>query len=552
MPTSKTDQVSPVGPEDGNLSSSSSDIRKGKEGFVATEGISEDDKGKLHYVRRGQEIDDHDTDLIAGYEADHMRARALLTSEEEKKLLRRIDWHIMPLCAIAFLLKNIDANNVSNARIMNRGSDQNILKQLGMTANEFNFVSTIYYIPYIIAEAPSNLFIKRMSPSTWQSRIMITWGIVLCCHAAVKNKEGLYAARFFLGLFEAGLFPGVILQLCYWYRPDEMSRRLLYFYILGNFSTVISGVLAFAFDGVSGKGALSGWQWLFLVEGLATIVFGVVLFFCLPDFPPTAKWLSEKEKAFVQARLPINAPRSAESNFKLREIFTSLKDTKMWLFTLCWATFTVGTYGLTFYQPTVIANLGFTSIAKSQLLNIPTAVLTISIIGILGLWADTARLPRPLYPLALLIAIMACYSVLYTFPNTGGVYAATIIAASCASSWYPMMWPWRVQTTERATGSAFSIGFVNSYGQIGGALGPQIFRSQYAPHYTVSFAIAMSLVGCAIVMNLITWYVTRRTEKETRMLKLAMVKAAKRGEAILEDVDIHVDRGLRQRHKGDI
>lgn len=76
--------------------------------------------------------------------------------------------------------------------------------------------------------------------------------------------------------------------------------------------------------------------------------------------PPTAKWLSEKEKAFVQARLPINAPRSAESNFKLREIFTSLKDTKMWLFTLCWATFTVGTYGLTFYQPTVIANLGFT------------------------------------------------------------------------------------------------------------------------------------------------------------------------------------------------
>lgn len=84
---------------------------------------------------------------------------------------------------------------------------------------------------------------------------------MLCCHAAVKNKEGLYAARFFLGLFEAGLFPGVILQLCYWYRPDEMSRRLLYFYILGNFSTVISGVLAYAFDGVSGKGGLSGWQW---------------------------------------------------------------------------------------------------------------------------------------------------------------------------------------------------------------------------------------------------------------------------------------------------
>jgi len=101
------------------------------------------------------------------------------------------------------------------------------------------------------------------------------------------------------------------------------------------------------------------------------------------------------------------------------------------------------------------------------------------------------------------------------------------------------MWPWRVQTTERATGSAFSIGFVNSYGQIGGALGPQIFRSQYAPHYTVSFAIAMSLVGCAIIANLTTWWVTRKSEKDTRVLKLARLAAAKNGETILDDVKIH-------------
>lgn len=198
--------------------------------------------------------------------------------------------------------------------------------------------------------------------------------------------------------------------------------------------------------------------------------------------------------------------------------------------------FTVGTSGLTFYQPTVVANLGFTSIAKSQLLNIPTAFLTISIIGVFGLWADTAHLPRPLFPLTFLIIILAAYSVLYTFPNTGGVYAATIIASSFASAWYPMMWPWRVQTTSRATGSAFSIGFVNSYGQIGSALGPQIFRSAYAPRYTVSFAVAMALVGCAILMNLMTWWVTRRTERETRVLKLERIEAAKRGEAVMEDV----------------
>ena len=148
--------------------------------------------------------------------------------------------------------------------------------------------------------------------------------------------------------------------MTYWYRPDEMSVRLLYFYILGNLSGIFSGLFAFAFDTVSGAGNLSGWQWLFLFEGLVTIVLAVVIWFCLPDFPPTARWLSETEKAFVQARLPPNAPLDKELNFRWREIMASLKDVRLWMFTAVWATQTVGTQGIIFYQSTVIANLGFT------------------------------------------------------------------------------------------------------------------------------------------------------------------------------------------------
>lgn len=103
------------------------------------------------------------------------------------------------------------------------------------------------------------------------------------------------------------------------------------------------------------------------------------------------------------------------------------------------------------------------------------------------------------------------------------------------------MWPWRVQTTSRATGSAFAIGFVNSYGQIGGAIGPQIFQSKYAPHYTTSFAIAMAVLGGCIVVTCVTWWVTRETERQTRMIKKLRVKAAKRGESVLDDVDANAD-----------
>ena len=128
-----------------------------------------------------------------------------------------------------FLLKNLDADNISNARIMNKGTDQNIMTQLSMSSDAYTLLTVLYYIPYIVLEAPSNLLLKRFRPSVWQSRIMLTWGIVLCCHVACKDKAGIYAARFFLGAAEAGMFPGVILQMTYWYRPDEMSVRLLYF-----------------------------------------------------------------------------------------------------------------------------------------------------------------------------------------------------------------------------------------------------------------------------------------------------------------------------------
>lgn len=189
----------------------------------------------------------------------------------------------------------------------------------------------------------------------------------------------------------------------------------------------------------------------------------------------------------------------------------------------------------------VSAKLHYRSIAKSQLLNIPTAVLSIIIIATSGFFADSAWLPRPVLPLSFLVVILACYSVLYTFPNNGGVYAATVISNAVSSSWYPLMWPWRVQTTSRATGSAFAIGFVNSYGQIGGALGSQIFQSKYAPHYTVSFAVAMSVIGSSILVTLVTWWVTRDTERQTREIKKARVAAAKRGESVLDDVDPNAD-----------
>ncbi|KAL4905918.1 hypothetical protein BDW74DRAFT_167564 [Aspergillus multicolor] len=470
---------------------------------------------------------------VPSYDPATTSAQSLLTPAEEKKLLRRIDFRLMTLCSLIFMFKNLDSNNASNARIMNQGTNMNIMSQLKISSDEYNLVTVLYYIPYIVLEAPSNLLLKRFSPSKWQSRIMVSWGICLMCNAAVKNKGGLYATRFLLGVAEAGQFPGVILQMTYWYRPDEMSLRLLYFYICGNFSNIFGGLLAYAFDTVSGAGGLSGWQWLFLTEGIATVLFGVAIWFLLPDFPSTATFLTPREREFIQSRLPPNAPRASEANFNLSEIVNSLKDLRLWLFTLIWATFTVGTHGVTFYQSTVIANLGYTTIAQAQLLNIPITATGLLLIAITGITADRSRIPRPLYPLSFLLVIIACYGVFVAYPSTGTIYAVTLIANALTASWFPVMWPWRVQTTSRATGSAFAIGFVNSYGQIGGAIGPQIFREKYAPRYQVPFAVAMGLVGACAVLTGLTWWVTGDVERETRRVKRGRIERGKWGEGVV-------------------
>jgi hypothetical protein len=158
------------------------------------------DNTHLHYVKRGQPVSDDalSTDSIIGFEAEQMRARSLLTYEEEKKLLRRIDWHIMPLCAIAFLLKNIDSTNVSNARIMNTGSSRNILKQLGMSSNEFNFVSTIYYVrkvcnvvEYPVAHLISDSLHHSRSPIKFICQTHATIKMALSYHCFLGCSYGL-------------------------------------------------------------------------------------------------------------------------------------------------------------------------------------------------------------------------------------------------------------------------------------------------------------------------------------------------------------------------
>ncbi|KAI0469650.1 major facilitator superfamily domain-containing protein [Xylariaceae sp. FL0804] len=480
-----------------------------------------------------------DAELLTEEASVREAALTALTVEQERKLVRKVDWRLVPLLCLLYLVKKLDESNVSNAKIMNKGTGRNILTELGISSDEYSLITVVYTVPYIVAEIPSNLLLKKTLPSRWQFRIMATWGITTAATAAVSNLAGLYAVRFFLGLAEAGMFPGIILQLTYWYRPDEIAVRLVWIYALGNLSGILGGLLAYALDHASGAGGLSGWQWLFIIEGAFTVAVAIVIFFILPDFPGNTKWLSPTEKAFLQARLPRNSPRAGEKNFVFREVLSTLRDKRLWLFTLSWAFMTCGKSGVTFFQPTIIENLGFSGVATAQILNIPVFALTMVVICVVGYASSTARVPIPVFPIFCNVVVIASYSVLVAYPNDIGVYIAMTVGNAFGTAWFPVMWPWRSQTINGATGSAFAVAFVNSYGQVGDAVGPQMFLDRYAPRYQLPFALSMGLVALSGVTNLVAWWVTHQTESDTRRHKLARRVARQKNEVVLDDVTDH-------------
>jgi len=201
-----------------------------------------------------------------------------------------------------------------------------------------------------------------MTPRVFQTRICVLWGLVLACHAAVKNKQGIYAARFFLGLAEAGLFPSIMTHLCNWYRSDEMGKPIMWLFGIFNLSGVLGSLLVYGISYLDGKRGLSSWQWyvpnllphsahvhadveiytrVFLIEGVVTIAFGGLIYIIYPDYPKsprTGKWLTPREQEFVELRLTENAPRTQDAAFSWKEMADTVKDPRIWSFMLAQVT----------------------------------------------------------------------------------------------------------------------------------------------------------------------------------------------------------------------
>lgn len=293
----------------------------------------------------------------------------VLTPTQQSKLWRRIDLRLLPILALMYLMAFMDRANIGNAKL------EGLMTQLALKGNEFNVALTVFFIPYCLFEVPANLLLKRVRPSRWLPGLTISWGTVMISMGLLKSYPLLVASRLSLGAVEAGLFPGIAYYLTFWYPRDKLQMRIGLIFGSASLAGAFSGILAYAIGFMSGTGGLLGWSWIFVLEGLITVVVGLIAYFLVVDFPATAKFLTPEHRAFVIRQKKFESSTvGEEEQFETRHLWAALTDWQVWLHTLILTSVVTPLYGITFFLPSIINDFGHTT-AVSQLLTVPPYVL---------------------------------------------------------------------------------------------------------------------------------------------------------------------------------
>ncbi len=235
----------------------------------------------------------------------------------ETSTIRAISWRLIPFLVLAYFFSYLDRVNLGFAALTMNAD-------LKFSPTVFAWGAGIFFIGYFIFEVPSNLALEKFGASRWIARIMVTWGIISACMALVSGVWSFYGLRFLLGVAEAGFFPGIILYLTYWYPAEYRGRFLAAFAVAVPVSTVIGAPISGLLLGLDGAMGLKGWQWLFIIEGVPSMLLGIVTWFYLTDRPEKADWLATEQKAWLVSRLATeNAAKQAAQHLTLGEALTS-------------------------------------------------------------------------------------------------------------------------------------------------------------------------------------------------------------------------------------
>ncbi|KAL4959672.1 major facilitator superfamily domain-containing protein [Aspergillus stella-maris] len=444
------------------------------------------------------------------------------TEAEEQAALRKIDFYLMPLLIAGFFVLQLDRSNISNALTDTLTDDLNI------TSDQVNFGSQLMSIGIVVAEIPSNIMLQRLGPSVWLTFQMLVWGTIALTQPWCTNIHSFYATRFSLGLFEGGYIPGAQYMLALFYTREELARRTAIFYF-GNYSAAAVGsLIAGGVLQMAGLQGLSGWQWLFLLEGAVTLLVFLVFVAFLPRSPthtmPVHRcWdmFTEQERRILHSRVVADDPTRATSNASITftDVLAATIDYRLWLHLILNLVSLAPKGGLQLYGPTVIRGLGFSKI-NANLLNAVSSVLVIIFSYLISLGSDKTHL-RGLWCIIAFLYSIAFAGALFGLPidtNKWTRYAIfTLLGAGNALA-QGLNDAWVNINATTPSKRSLGLAFVVIGSNLGAIAGQQLFRSDDAPRYTKAFLAILLLYAGSVVITLllmgIYWWGNRKATKQ--------------------------------------
>ncbi|KAF2166219.1 hypothetical protein M409DRAFT_23411 [Zasmidium cellare ATCC 36951] len=412
---------------------------------------------------------------------------------KERRLVRKLDLHIVPMVMLLYLLSFLDRVNIGNARLYGLEED------LNLTGSQYQTAVSLLFVTYILSELPSNLILKHyITPSRWIALITTAWGIIATLTGIVQSYSGLIVCRLLLGLVEGGLFPGAAIYLTFWYTKHELALRIGYLFVSAALAGACGGLLAYGIGFMDGVAGQSGWRWILILEGLPTIILGISCLWLLADGPETAYYLTPEEKSLLLAR---RATQTGQTDtFEWADVRKGLKDWKIWVF--CVGQFGVDTmlYGYSTFLPTIIKGIRpESSTAIVQVLTIPCYALGAITYMLASRYSDWRQSRGPVTVLFAAVAIVG-YALLVSDSSSGVHFAGCFlvamglyVAVGIPLAWLPSNNP-RYGKRTTATGLQLTIGNVS------GVMAPFLYPTAEGPRYVKGHAVSMSMVALGAVL----------------------------------------------------
>ncbi|KAL4959695.1 major facilitator superfamily domain-containing protein [Aspergillus stella-maris] len=420
-------------------------------------------------------------------------------------LVWKQDLRIVPLAAFIYLLCYLDRSNIGNAKVLNADTGNDLLTETNMTNFQYTIALMVFLIAYALFEVPSNYFLKKLRPSRWIALLMLSWGATTIGLGGATNYAQVTGIRFLLGVTEAGLFPGLVYYLTFWYRTSERSLRVALILASATLAGAFGGAIAYGVGYLNGDHGHSAWRWLFFIEGAPSCASAILVFFLLPDYPESAKWLSEEEKELASQRLAVEGSKGGASAMNWEDAKAVLTEWRLYVHYAIYFGISVPFSSLSLFTPSITAGLGYENL-KAQLMTVPPYAVAY-VVTVVVAWSADHFNARGLHSaiFSFIGAMGFLASAVLPADSYLQRYGCLIVGSSGAFSCIPPLLGWLSSNLNSTAGAGLAIALNISFGAPGQIVGVWIYKSNEAEsgyptgHWTNAALLLFVTVGCCLL-----------------------------------------------------